>query len=196
MQIITKSVHKQTGRTILVQTGLNGVKETYFIVDKGQTLEELEIWAKARFGVKCQYGIIKSAKAPVKSTNMKKLVKKRPILINEARETTLTSMVDSLTKGLPLRRKSWADGTFIFKQVPATISVENIVPNMAALPIAVKQEFKKRFDNIERLYGNTIPHNHDTIDYTNQVVIVKQDNTIGSYSVTNEDLFATDWELI
>lgn len=95
--------------------------------------------------------------------------------------------ISNLKKGEMVRRNSWLPGTFVFKQVPATISKE-IVPKMQSLPDSVKAEFERRF-NDERMQV-------DAIYYNNQLAIVNPSNLIESYTPSIADCLAEDWHIV
>ena len=89
--------------------------------------------------------------------------------------------IEALKEGKRVARKGWNGiGMFVFKQIPASIGV-NIIPNMQSLPLNVKNEFVHRGTNI---------------NYSNQMCIVKPDNTIDSWVASASDIFAEDWEIL
>lgn len=96
-------------------------------------------------------------------------------------------MLLALLDGRMVRRTSWPIGTFVFRQVPATIE-KDIVPKMQSLPTSVKEEFDRRFkDEAKQI---------DAIYYDCQFAIVNSSNLILSYSPSVEDTLAPDWIVI
>ena len=86
--------------------------------------------------------------------------------------------LNALKEGKRVARKGWnGKGLFVFKQVPANVGIQ-YVPNMQSLPQSVKDEFVKRGRNL---------------NYSNQMCIVKSDNTIDSWVPSSSDAFAEDW---
>lgn len=104
------------------------------------------------------------------------------IKIIRSSHTSLDVILPRLKKGVPFRRSVWPEGTFIFRQAPATINSE-IVPKMQSVPQPVKDILNGRFEDT-RL---------NNIYYSNQLVIVNSSKLIQSYAPTAEDLFAEDW---
>lgn len=96
-------------------------------------------------------------------------------------------MLLALLDGRMVRRTSWPVGTFVFRQVPATIE-KDIVPRMQSLPDSVKAEFDRRF-NDESVQV-------DAIYYDWQFAIVNSSNLIISYSPSVEDTLAPDWQIV
>ncbi len=94
--------------------------------------------------------------------------------------------LEVLVSGGMVTREGWfTPNTFIFKQVPATIS-KDIVPIMQSLPQSVKDVFQKRFENpVAEL---------DVIMYDNQLALVNSNNLITSWSPSVSDVLAIDWE--
>lgn len=89
--------------------------------------------------------------------------------------------LEALKEGKRIARKGWnGKGMFIFKQVPANVGIQ-YVPNMQSLPSEVKNEFVKRGNNL---------------NYSNQMCIVKEDNTIDSWVASSSDTFAEDWIIL
>lgn len=90
--------------------------------------------------------------------------------------------IEALNKGAIIARKGWnGKGLFVFKQVPADISVE-IVPKMQSLPDSVKDVFVARQES-----GLTELH------YRNQMAMVYPDNNIYGWLASPSDVFAEDW---
>jgi hypothetical protein len=105
--------------------------------------------------------------------------------------------IEALKEGKRVCRSGWnGKGLFVFMQVPARISVEKIVPVMQSLPPLVKVEFKRRFQETTKDVGNDSAHNHSTIDYVNQLALVKPDNTINGWSPSTEDALSKDWVIL
>ena len=89
--------------------------------------------------------------------------------------------IEALKQGKRVARQGWnGKGMFVFKQVPANVPIQ-YVPNMQSLPQDVKDEFVKR---------------GVALTYSNQMCIVKQDNTMDSWVPSSSDVFAEDWEII
>lgn len=104
----------------------------------------------------------------------------------------------NLNNGTPLRRRSWVQGVFIFRQIPSIIDLE-IVPKMQSLPIEVKDIFSERLR--KELSETTMSENmglndlvYSTINYKYQIALVDNNNNISSYNMSSEDLLADDWE--
>ena len=86
--------------------------------------------------------------------------------------------VEALNAGKLVSREGWnGKGLFVFKQVPAEIGVD-IIPKMQSLPDAVKAEFVKRGEPIR---------------YSNQLALVKPDNSINGWNPSTPDALADDW---
>ena len=113
----------------------------------------------------------------------------------------------AVQSGKMITRKGWhnhAPGLFVFQQVPATISVEEIVPNMQSLPHNVKDEFARRLK-----MGKNTPFIPDVnmalnrvngpelmeIKYHDQLALVDQKNNITGWSPSTADALAQDWEI-
>ena len=89
--------------------------------------------------------------------------------------------IEALKQGKRIARQGWnGKGMFVFKQVPANVGIQ-YVPNMQSLPSDVKDEFVKRGNNL---------------NYSNQMCIVKEDNTIDSWVASSSDTFAEDWQIL
>jgi len=102
-----------------------------------------------------------------------KLLKKENCNFGEA--------ISALKKGRRVARDGWnGKGLFVFMQVPAEISID-IIPKMQSLPNSVKDEFIKR--------GNSI-------NYSNQMAIVNQNNEINGWTPSGSDALATDWVIL
>lgn len=107
-------------------------------------------------------------------------------------------VINKLSQGKCIARLSWNNGSmsnanFIFKQIPAEISIE-IVPKMQSLPESAKSIFNQRFE-----LTNFDGHNnkfYNSVKYINQIVKVDNYNNITYYNPSGEDIFAEDWFLI
>jgi len=96
--------------------------------------------------------------------------------------------LEALNAGEMVKRQSFGENVFIFKQVPSTID-KLLVPRMTSLPQSVKDEFeRRRNDKQSQLNGD--------IYYTDQFAIVDNSNVIRGYSPSVEDAFATDWVIL
>jgi uncharacterized protein (DUF1919 family) len=84
--------------------------------------------------------------------------------------------LEALSSGKRVTKNNW-DKLFIFMQIPAEISYD-VIPKMQSLPQSVKDEFHKRGSNI---------------NYSNQLVIVNQNNNISSWSPSVSDCLSQDW---
>ena len=86
--------------------------------------------------------------------------------------------IEALRDGKLVARKGWnGKGMFICKQVPSEIYC-NIIPKMSSLPKEAKDVLYNR---------------NESINYVNQMIIVKPDNTIDSWVASVSDIFAEDW---
>jgi len=89
--------------------------------------------------------------------------------------------IKNLKVGNKVARTGWlGKGMFVFKQVPANVDIQ-YVPNMQSLPQRVKDEFVKR---------------GKSLNYSNQMAIVKSDNTVDSWVPSSSDIFAEDWVVV
>lgn len=95
--------------------------------------------------------------------------------------------VEALQKGEMVQRKSWAEGTFVFRQVPSSIPLETI-PKMQSLPEKVKEEFVRR--------STITAWQVSGIYYSNQLAIVDISNLIQGYSPSAADALAEDWVVV
>lgn len=95
----------------------------------------------------------------------------------------------ALKSGKCVLRAEWkSNGSFIFMQVPASISGD-IVPKMQSLPQSVKDEFIRRrgiqdTDGIKKAVD---------IHYKNQLAMVYPDNTIYGWVASPSDVLENDW---
>lgn len=106
--------------------------------------------------------------------------------------------IKAMKEGKRVQRAGWnGKGLFVFMQVPATISVEDIVPKMQSLPQSVKDELKRRYD---KLHNGENPVSVDdpllTIRYSNQMALVNPDNTINGWAPSASDTLAEDWVIL
>jgi len=104
----------------------------------------------------------------------------------------------ALKQGKRVCRVGWnGRGMFVFMQVPAQISVEEVVPKMQSLPQSVKDEFKRRLDSAN-LQGSPKAYLKDMqfITYSNQLALVKPNNEINGWSPSTADSLATDWVIL
>ena len=100
--------------------------------------------------------------------------------------------VEALKQGKLVTREGWnGKGMFVCKQVPSEISM-NIVTVMQSLPEAAKEKFKAR----QQEFLDKGLHSKSTIKYCNQMIIVKNDNTIDSWVPSSSDVFAEDWLIL
>lgn len=89
--------------------------------------------------------------------------------------------IEALKLGKKMTRTGWnGKELFVFMQVPSEINNE-IVPKMQSLPQSVKDEFVKRGGNIS---------------YSNQMAIVKPDNSINGWVPSVSDILAEDWLIV
>ncbi|MDR0505453.1 MAG: DUF2829 domain-containing protein [Dysgonamonadaceae bacterium] len=95
--------------------------------------------------------------------------------------------IQALRDGKMVKRQTHGEDVFIFMQAPSMIE-SSAVPRMASLPLLVKQEFERRF-NDERLQIQNIY-------YSDQLAIVDSSNSIRGYSPSVEDAFAGDWVIL
>lgn len=101
-------------------------------------------------------------------------------------KTTFDNVLAPLKDGHRIAKGSWPKGTFVFRQVPASIDPE-IVPKMQSLPDRVKEEFHKRTLLDPPIQG---------LNYSNQLAMCTPDNMIVSYNPTTIDILAEDWMLL
>jgi len=95
--------------------------------------------------------------------------------------------IEALKNGIRVARSGWnGKGMFVCKQVPSFIS-GHIVPKIQSLPQSAKDEFQKRFD---------LDPTNAGINYCNQMIIVKSDNTIDSWVPSSSDTLAEDWIIL
>lgn len=87
----------------------------------------------------------------------------------------------ALNNGKMVTRESWEQGSFVFKQIPATITAD-VIPKMQSLPQSVKDEFAKR---------GTL-----SIAYDNQLALVNIKNEISGWSPSSTETLARDWIIL
>ncbi|MEH0154010.1 MW1434 family type I TA system toxin [Limibacter armeniacum] len=97
----------------------------------------------------------------------------------------INQVIEALKEGKMLRRPLWEKDFFIFRQVPSEIPQE-IVPKMTSLPQPVKDEFVRRFNDLDN-------HQINSISYNDQIAHVGFSNLITGYNFSVEDTFAEDW---
>ena len=112
---------------------------------------------------------------------------------------------DGLTFGLAIEalklckciaRKGWnGKGMFVCKQVPSVIG-QDIVPKMQSLPQSAKDQFTQRWHNANAENDAVAIANTGSIEYHNQMIIVKPDNSIDSWVASSSDTFAEDWVIL
>lgn len=101
--------------------------------------------------------------------------------------------IEALKNGKMCAREGWNEkGMFVFMQVPSEISID-IVPKMQSLPPSVKDEFAKRYAEVQEEVKNGVPRTQSSIRYSNQLGIVHIDNTINGWVASSSDTIATDW---
>lgn len=89
--------------------------------------------------------------------------------------------IEAVKQGKRITREGWNGiGMFVFRQVPAEIPLE-VIPKMQSLPESVKEEFIKRGDSIR---------------YSNQLALVKVDNSINGWAPSTADTLAEDWLIL
>lgn len=88
--------------------------------------------------------------------------------------------ITALKAGKLVTREGWnGKGMFVFRQVPATIGTD-IIPRMQSLPDSCKAVFANR---------------GESINYSNQLALVKADNSINGWAPSTADALAEDWQL-
>jgi hypothetical protein len=93
-----------------------------------------------------------------------------------------------LKKGKGIRRMSWKTNKFVFRQVPADISVKNVVPKMQSLPQKIKDIFSYRQIN------NSLTHAE--INYHNQLALVYPNNRVTAWNASTDDILTNDYEIL
>ena len=89
--------------------------------------------------------------------------------------------IEAAKEGKRIARVGWnGTGMFVFHQVPASVPVE-VIPKMTSLPQLVKDEFARR---------------GQTIQYSNQLALVKTDNSVNGWAPSTADALAEDWLIL
>ena len=110
-------------------------------------------------------------------------------MLNMSNLVNFDEVIKALNQGKRAARAGWnGKGLFIFKQVPAIISVSDVVPIMQSLPQTVKDEF------IYRNAKDNASASH--IRYENQMCLVYPDNTLYGYTPSTSDVLAEDWIIL
>ena len=109
---------------------------------------------------------------------------------------TFGEAVLALKEGKRVQRKGWnGSDLFVFRQVPAEISVEEVVPKMQSLPQSVKDEFLRRLERGKFMSAPSkqVMEMYGSIKYDNQLAIVKPNNEINGWAPSITDILAEDW---
>ena len=97
---------------------------------------------------------------------------------------TFSEAIIALKQGNAVMRGDWvinrAKTKFIFKQIPAEISLD-IIPKMQSVP-----------DRIKGIMIGT----QTTLKYNDQIVSVDEDGVVNSWSANADDIFANDWMIL
>ena len=94
---------------------------------------------------------------------------------------TFGMAIEALKLGKAIARKGWnGKGMFIFKQIPAEISLD-IIPKLQSVPQVVKDKMIKC---------------NKSLKYTNQMAIVNADGRVDSWVASSSDIFAEDWYIV
>ena len=99
--------------------------------------------------------------------------------------------ISAMRQGKRLARRGWnGNELFVFMQVPASVPAD-IVPKMSSLPQSVKDEFKRRFEAMNK-------HRKQDADirYRNQFAIVKPTCEINGWVPSSSDVLADDWVIL
>ena len=87
----------------------------------------------------------------------------------------------AMKQGKMVARVGWnGKGMFAFRQVPSNVP-EAIVPNMSSLPQPVKDELVRRGGDL---------------NYSNQMCLVKPDNTLNGWVPSAADILTADWVIL
>lgn len=97
---------------------------------------------------------------------------------------TFGAALEVLKNGGLVQRSTWDSGSFVFCQIPSTIS-KDIVPKMQSVPDKAKKVFEKRFEDTNEQI--------DSIYYKNQLAFVNKSNVVSGYAPTQEESLADDW---
>lgn len=98
---------------------------------------------------------------------------------------TFADVLLALEDGYVASRNIWADFTYLFKQVPIVVSI-NEVDGVFFLPRIIKEIIKQ---DIQLNKSKDIV----TIQHTNSLAILDPEHNIREWNITTEDLHATDW---
>lgn len=99
---------------------------------------------------------------------------------------TFGHAIEALKAGKRVCRVGWnGKGLFVFMQVPAQIAAE-VVPRMTSLPQSVKDEISRRAQD-----GGP-----DGLSYSNQLALVKPDNSVNGWAPSAADALAEDWTVL
>lgn len=108
---------------------------------------------------------------------------------------TLGEAVELVKLGYPIERAGWnGKGLFVFMQVPASISVERVVPKMQSLPERIKKIFLDRYED-KSWQSGVHGVSFETIEYSNQLALVDTKNNVTGWSPSTSDALATDWKV-
>lgn len=108
---------------------------------------------------------------------------------------TFGQAIEALKEGKLVGRIGWnGKDMFVCKQIPAKIGID-IVPRMQSLPQAAKDIFINR-NKTAIDSGASYQRNFSTIDYQNQMLLIKGDNTMDSWVASSSDIFAEDWYIL
>jgi len=106
---------------------------------------------------------------------------------------TFGEAIEAAKKGKRIAREGWnGKGMFVFCQVPAQIPM-SVVPSMQSLPDAVKNEFIKRYAQLQQSEQGPESHPHSSIRYKNQMAMVYPDNNIYGWLASPSDVLEEDW---
>lgn len=97
---------------------------------------------------------------------------------------TFGAAMEVLKNGGLVQRSTWDNGSFVFRQIPSTVS-KDIVPKMQSVPDKAKKVFEKRFEDPKE--------ETDSISYHNQLAFVNKSNLVSGYAPTPEEALADDW---
>lgn len=99
---------------------------------------------------------------------------------------TFGHAIEALKRGCRVCRAGWnGKGMFVFMQIPAQIPAD-MVPRMQSLPQSVKEEIYRRSQN-----GTT-----GELIYSNQMALVKPDNSVNGWAPSAADALAEDWVIL
>lgn len=99
---------------------------------------------------------------------------------------TFGHAIEALKRGCRVCREGWeGKGLFVFMQVPAQIPAD-VVPKMTSLPHSVKDEIGRRAKE-----GGP-----EGLSYSNQLALVKPDNSVNGWAPSAADTLAEDWIIL